>query len=271
MGRCYQIADGKDSRALAEFLAREGQVLRPLLGLLERSEAAVDEVIEVVGRATAEALLLMSAEEVAGGPPHPGRAGGEVRRHGRQGGVVTLRERKVRVEKPRLRRKGSGAGAEVEVPAEEGPVLSPAEGPVLSPAEGPVLSPAEGLARLRKQADWLEVEHPSAAGSLREGLEETFTVNRLGLPASLRRCLVTTNPIESSQSRLRRRTRRVSRWRDGGMTLRWSAAAFAAAEQRFRRIMGYRDLWILKAGLDASAETPAGNAGPPASTDDLAA
>jgi len=70
----------------------------------------------VIGRATLEAVLLMSAEQVAG-PHHPGKARGPVRRHGWQRGVVTLSDRKVRVEKPRLRRKGPGVGAEVEVPA----------------------------------------------------------------------------------------------------------------------------------------------------------
>src|SRR5713226_1943013 len=112
------------------------------------------------------------------------------------------------------------------------------------------LSAGEGRARLEKQAEWLEREYPSAAASLREGLEEMFTVNRLGLPASLARCLVTTNLIESPHSGVRLRTRRVCRWRDGKMVLRWAAAALLMTEQSFRRIMGYRDLWMLKAALD---------------------
>ncbi|MFO8015151.1 MAG: hypothetical protein R6X20_17845, partial [Phycisphaerae bacterium] len=95
MGKAYQTCDAKDSRKLAEFLAKEGQVLLPMLDLVTRAEAAVDEVIDVVGRATLEAVLLMSAEQVAG-PRHPGKAGGAVRRHGRQPGVVTLSDRKVR-------------------------------------------------------------------------------------------------------------------------------------------------------------------------------
>ena len=60
MGTAYQTCDAKDSRKLAEFLAREGQVLLPMLDLVTRAEVAVDEVIEVVGRATLEAVLLMS-------------------------------------------------------------------------------------------------------------------------------------------------------------------------------------------------------------------
>ncbi len=108
----------------------------------------------------------------------------------------------------------------------------------------------EGMARLEKQAEWLEREYPSAATSLREGLAEMFTVSRLGLSPSLARCLVSTNVIESPHSGVRLRTRRVCRWRDGKMVLRWAAAALLMTEQNFRRIMGYRDLWMLKAALD---------------------
>jgi transposase-like protein len=415
MRKDYQIADAKDSRQLAEFLAREGQLLLPMLDLVTRTEAAVDEVIDVAGRAALEAILLMSAQEVAG-PKHPGQAAGEVRWHGRQPGIVALSDRKVRVEKPRLRKRGPGVGAEVEVPAYEAmqrdgrlarriveilmhgvstrsyrevlPAMAEAAGVsksqvsrefidaseealkalaarrfdaadllviyldglifgkhhVLSAvgvdaegrkhvlglvegasenaaaakalledlaargvkpgrrrlfvidgskalraavdavygADNPVqrcrahkirnvaeqlpkhlrdqvkaamraayrLDPKEGMARLRKQAEWLEAEHPTAAASLLEGLEETFTVNALGLPGSLRRCLATTNLIESPQSGVRMRTRRVTRWQDGGMALRWAATAFLATEKNFRRIMGYQQLWILKSFLD---------------------
>jgi putative transposase len=107
----------------------------------------------------------------------------------------------------------------------------------------------EGMARLRKLADWLEPEQPAAAASLREGLEECFTINRLGVPPSLHRCLGTTNVIESPQSGVRMRTRRVCRWRDATMVLRWVAASFLATEKNFRRIMGWKDLWQLKAIL----------------------
>lgn len=112
------------------------------------------------------------------------------------------------------------------------------------------LAAREGMARLEKQAEWLEREYPSAAASLREGLAEMFTVNRLGLSPSLARCLVSTNVIESPHSGVRLRTRRVCRWRDGKMVLRWAAAALLMTEQNFRRIMGYRDLRMLKAALD---------------------
>jgi putative transposase len=109
-----------------------------------------------------------------------------------------------------------------------------------------------GMAKLKKLAEWLEREYPGAAASLREGLEECFTVNRLEVPASLHRCLTTTNIIESPQSGVRLRTRRVCRWRDGGMVKRWAAAAFLATEKNFRKVMGYRDLWMLDAILNGS-------------------
>src|SRR5712691_9210146 len=108
----------------------------------------------------------------------------------------------------------------------------------------------EGMVWIEKQAEWLEREYPSAAASLREGLAEMFAVNRLGLSPSLSRCLVSTNVIESPHSGVRLRTRKICRWRDGKMVLRWAAAALLMTEQNFRRIMGYRDLWMLKAALE---------------------
>jgi putative transposase len=96
----------------------------------------------------------------------------------------------------------------------------------------------EGMAKLRKQADWLATHYPGAAASLREGLEETFTINRLKLSPTLRRCLGTTNIIESPHAGVRLRTNRVSRWQDGRMVLRWVAAAFLATEKNCRRILG---------------------------------
>ena len=92
----------------------------------------------------------------------------------------------------------------------------------------------------------MEQESPAAANSLREGLEECFTLNRLGIPPSLHRCLATTNLIESPQSGVRTRTRRVCRWRDPRMVERWVAASFLATEKNFRRIMGWKDLWQLE-------------------------
>jgi transposase-like protein len=112
------------------------------------------------------------------------------------------------------------------------------------------LEAKEGMAKLKIQVRWLEREYPSAAASLLEGLEETFTINRLNLPPELRRCLGTTNVIESPTSGVRLRTGRVTHWQSGEMVLRWCASALMATEKNFRRIMGYDKLWILKAALD---------------------
>ena len=67
----YQITDRKNSRALARFLSGEGQALLPMLELIEQAEMAVDELVDVAGRATIEAVLTLSAQELAG-PKHPG-------------------------------------------------------------------------------------------------------------------------------------------------------------------------------------------------------
>ena len=414
MEKPYHIVSKKDTQGLGYFLAKHGQALLPMVELIEQTKLAVDELIDVLGRAQVEAVLRLSAERIAG-PPHPGKKGDEIGWHGREEGTVCLRERKLRVQRPRLRKKGQRRNGEVPVPAYEAmrreeklggrmleillrgvstrqyravlPEMAETVGVsrssvsreaieaseedlrrlcerrldeldllilyldgvifgehhvlvavgvdvdghkhVLGIAAGasenqavakglledlvrrglktdrkylfvidgskalraaidavfggknPVqrcrqhkienvmgylpehlkdqtkaamraafrLSAREGMARLEKQAEWLEREYPSAAGSLREGLAEMFTVSRLGLSPSLSRCLVSTNVIESPHSGGRLRTRKICRWRDGRMVLRW-AAALLMTEQNFRKIMGYRDLWMLKAALD---------------------
>ena len=118
MKRTYEVRDRADKRAIREFLKREGQFLLPMLELVEQTEVAIDEVIQVMGRATIEAVLEMSAEGVAGvKQAGRSRAEDDTVWYGRQGGVVYLSDRKVRVERPRLRRRGAGEGGEVEVPA----------------------------------------------------------------------------------------------------------------------------------------------------------
>jgi len=388
----YQIADRRDSRALAEFFQKEGQLLLPLVKLIETTQGAVDEVIDVVGRATIEAVLSLSAQEVAG-PKHAGKAQGAIRWHGQQAGVVPLSNRKLRVSKPRLRHKELG---EVEVPAYQAMqtnrrmaqtvgvskssvsrevieaseqvlrqlaerrfddqdiviiyldglrlgnyhvlaamgVNSQGDKHVLGVREGasenaivvkdllvdlvargirpgrrrlfvidgsqalrhgidtvfgcnnPVqrcrrhkernvlgylpkeeqprmrqvfkvawrLPEMQGQARLEKVAQTLEKKHPSAAASLREGLAEMFTVNRLNLPVLLSRSLCSTNAIESSFSGTRCKIRRVTHWQDGSMALRWAAAALLATEKKFRKIYGSSGLWVLQGSLDASNE-----------------
>ena len=102
-------------------------------------------------------------------------------------------------------------------------------------------------------ARWLDRLNPDAASSLREGLEETLTVVRLGVPGPLRRTLATTNPIESALSVTRRVTARVTRWRDGDMRRRWCASGPLRAESRSRRVKGQRALPTLMRALEGSA------------------
>lgn len=420
MPKVYQIAQTPDRKALLEFLTQHGQQLLPFVELIANAQLAVDEFIDVLGRASLEAVLELSAQTVVG-PPHQGKAGGgEVRRHGRQKGVVCLSTQRVSVEKTRMRRRGGGPGAEVPNPAYEAMqneaalsqklsailmrgvstrhyadvipqmaetcgvsksavsrdfieasaeklkelcerrfddvdlliiyldgirfaayhvitaigvdtegnkhVLGLREGATENAvvvkalledlvergvkagrrrlfvidgskalrqaidavfgADNPVqrcrnhkvenvmghlpehlkeqvkatmraayrLDADEGIKRLESQAKWLQNEYPSAAASLREGLEETFTINRLGLPPRLRRCLATTNLIESPGSGVRGRTRRVTNWKSGSMVLRWAATAYLETEKKFRKLMGYRDLWMLTAVLDDQRE-----------------
>ena len=411
-----------DSATIAEALAKDGQFLLPMLDLIETAQFAIEDLIDVMGRATIEAVLKMSAAGVVGPKQQGKKSGRDVVYHGSQKGKVPLRERELRVDKPRLRRRNpqQGEPGEVEIPAykairENGGLADrmlqiliagvstrryehvipemaetvgvsksqvsretieagerllkdlaerdfskldilavwidgiqlgsyhvicavgvDAEGHkhVLGLREGatensivasallenlvqrgldpkrqrlfvidgskalrksidlvfgektPVqrcrnhklrnvlgylpeaqhdqakatfkaafkLEMKEGTAKIEQYATWLEREWPSAAGSLREGLDEMFTINRLGLPSELRRCLGTTNIIDNSHSALRDRVRRVRNWQSGSMALRWTAVAFDAVSQGFRRIMGYKHLWMLKAALDESSK-----------------
>jgi putative transposase len=104
---------------------------------------------------------------------------------------------------------------------------------------------------LENLARQLEHQHPGAAASLREGLEETLTVMRLDLPENLERILSSTNLIENLFSRVREIGRRVKRWQGGTMVLRWTAAGVIEAERGFRKLAGYRALPTLVAALRA--------------------
>jgi transposase-like protein len=115
-------------------------------------------------------------------------------------------------------------------------------------------TPALALASLKALATWLEADHPGAAASLREGMEETITLNHLDLPPLLIRTLATTNPIESAYSVTRPVMGKVKRWRDGAMVVRWTAAGMEVAAGKFRRIKGYRELPILIEKLAGIAE-----------------
>ena len=413
----YQILDKKDRRKLAELLSGESAVLVPVLGLIETAEAGVNEAIEVIGRAGIEALLQLSAGQIAGAKqPGKQRGSSHVGWYGHETGIVPLAERKLRVERPRLRRKGQGKAGEVTIPAYEAmqvngqvaqrvlqillagvstrkyrevlPEMAESVGiskssvsrelidgceatlrqlcerrfdavplvviyidgvrfgdwhvivavgvdetghkHVLGIREGatenaqgakallealvdrgvradrhrlfvidgskalrsaiktvygstmPVqrcrshkernvrdqlpkdrqaqvtsamkaawkLPGDDGIQKLNDLARWLERDHPSAASSLREGLDDMFTINRLNLSPTLRRCLGTTNIVESSLSGTTAKTSRVTRWRNGAMVVRWAAAALLETEKHYKKIMGYRDLWQLHAHLN---------------------
>jgi len=115
--------------------------------------------------------------------------------------------------------------------------------------------PLHAEATLEALARSLDKAHPGAAGSLREGLDETLTVNRLGVPPTLARTLRSTNAIESMIEICRDHSTNVKRWRDGQMTLRWCAAGMAEAAKQFRRVNGHLYLAALRVALDRHFET----------------
>jgi transposase-like protein len=96
---------------------------------------------------------------------------------------------------------------------------------------------------------YLERLNPDAAASLKEGLEETLTMHKLGITGLLRKTLCTTNPLESCFSGVRTTTGRVKRWRGGDMAQRWAVTALLRAEKKFRRVKGYKELPTLSAAL----------------------
>jgi transposase-like protein len=412
-----RVITTQDQAKFTQFLTEQGhQRLEPMLQLVEQSKLAADELITAMGKAAIEALLQLSAQELAG-PKQQGQRGMDrpIYHHGTQDGVVELAERKVKVKRPRLRKREGGASAEVPIPAYEamqdkgqlGPrmlqilldgvstrgyeqvlprmadslgisksavsrqiieegekqlkdlmdrrfddkdiliiwidgiqfaghhilaavgvdvdgykyVLGISQGAAensvtvttllesmvergIKPdrrrlfvidgskalragidrvygSNNPVqrcrnhklrnvvshlpqeqqdqarsamraawkLPADQGMARLEQLAKWYDKDQPGAAGSLREGLAEMFTVNLLGLPKELCRCLSNTNLIDSGHSAVRRATGRVTRWRDGSMALRWAACGFVIAEKRFNKIQGCEKLWILDTHL----------------------
>ena len=118
MKKSYRIVTQKNSQGLADYLAQNGQLLLPMVELIEASRMAIDELIDILGRASMEAVLQLSARSVAG-EKQQGRPGKQIVWYGTQPGRVRLSERQVRVRKPRLRKKGQGRGGEVEIPAYE--------------------------------------------------------------------------------------------------------------------------------------------------------
>ena len=119
-------------------------------------------------------------------------------------------------------------------------------------------SALEAEAALLALATELDRTHPGAAASLREGLDETLTVLRLGVPPTLARTLRSTNCIESMISVCREHAGNVKRWRDGQMALRWCAAGMVEAGKQFRRVNGHLHLPTLRTALERQTAEPVG-------------
>jgi putative transposase len=115
------------------------------------------------------------------------------------------------------------------------------------------------LEQLRRLADELEHTHPGAAASLREGMEETLTVIRLGIKGRLKRTLESTNPAESMIDCVRTTQRNVKHWSSGEMGLRWTAAGMLEAEKQFRKVIGYTQLPQLAVAIERRLHLPQPN------------
>jgi putative transposase len=115
--------------------------------------------------------------------------------------------------------------------------------------------PLTAEAELEALARELDRAHPGAAASLREGLAETLTIIRLGVPPTLARTLRSTNSIESMIEVCRDHAANVKRWQDGQMVMRWIAAGMGEARRQFRRVNGYLHLPALRAALDQTMAT----------------
>jgi len=106
-------------------------------------------------------------------------------------------------------------------------------------------NPKSARRQLERLAKSLEDEHPGAAASLCEGLEETLTLQALGISGALWRTLRSTNPIENLNGAVAKFARNVRRWRGGSMLLRWVGSAILEAEKKFRRVRGHREMKTL--------------------------
>jgi transposase-like protein len=131
--------------------------------------------------------------------------------------------------------------------------LHPSVNKMLRDAYGST-SEAVAKKRLLQLVAHLTDEHPDAAASLREGLEETLTLKDMKLPLVLERTLATTNPIENLNGGIRRVTRNVKRWRDGTMVKRWVATSVLESARGFRRLRGFQGMPTLVAALRRGAE-----------------
>lgn len=112
--------------------------------------------------------------------------------------------------------------------------------------------PDIGIVEAKRLAELLRTDHPDAAGSLLEGLDEMFTVARLGIGGSLRATLTNTNCIESMISTVRTVTSRVKYWRDGDMKKRWITTGMLEAQRSFRRVKGHAQMPTLVTAIGAT-------------------
>jgi putative transposase len=115
------------------------------------------------------------------------------------------------------------------------------------------------LEQLQRLADELDHTHPGAAGSLREGMQETLTVTRLRIKGKLKRTLESTNPCESMIDTVRTTQRNVKHWSSGEMGLRWTSAGMLDAEKQFRKVIGYLDLPRLAVAIERRLHLPQPN------------
>ena len=99
----------------------------------------------------------------------------------------------------------------------------------------------------------LQARHPGAAASLREGLDDTLTLQALGVTGALYRTLRTTNPIENLNGSIAHYSRNVRRWKDASMILRWVASALDDASGRFRKLRGHGEMSTLLNALELRA------------------
>ena len=104
--------------------------------------------------------------------------------------------------------------------------------------------------RLLRLASSLEADHPGAAASVEEGLDETLTLQRLGISGTLYKKLRSTNAIENLNSGIATYSKNVKRWQGGSMVVRWVSAAIVEAEKKFRRVQGWRDIEKLVTALE---------------------
>ena len=116
-------------------------------------------------------------------------------------------------------------------------------------------TPASARRQLERLARSLESDHPGAGASLREGLEETLTLQALRIAGVLWKTLRSTNPIENLNGGIAKFTRNVRRWRNGSMMLRWVGSAILDAEHKFRRVRGYREIPTLSEALRQRVNT----------------